>query len=173
MSSEDQILALEQAANERWLDKAILKPKATSWGFFSYGDAPAAIGGGVGTFAWFNNRTALLNFVEMVLPYSPPGPSNTDPLAVADKVGALLARVRSGDLDFAKARPKLNVVLRGYSQIEWMGTFKDLINGNDAYARRLIKQFRQSLELPVGTVPVAVARSQVKDFREFLAEYGA
>lgn len=172
MSTKDRILALEEAANERWSDDAMREPKATSWGMYSYGDAPAAIGGGMGAFTWFDSKTALLKFVVEVLPFSPPGPSNSDPLAVEAKVREVLAVVRSGDLDLERGRRKLNVVLRSYSQIDWMGTFKDLKDGNDAYARKLIKQFRRSRELAVGAAPVAIARSQVEDFKAFLAEYG-
>lgn len=172
MTDDKTIEALEAAANERWSDDDMRQPKSISWGMYSYGDAPGAIGGGVGAFTWFDNKTTLLKFVAEVLPYSPPGPGNSDPLAVAERVRAVLTQLRAGDLDLEKARRKLNGVLRAYSQIEWMGTFKDLKDGNDAYARKLIKQFRRSRELAVGAAPVAVARSQVEDFKEFLAEYG-
>jgi len=172
MTTEDNIETLVEAANARWADGTLGEPRSTSWGMYSYGDAPAAIGGGTGAFTWFNSKTALLKFIEDVLPYSPPGPGNTDPLAVADKVRAVLRNLRSGDLELDEARRRLNTVLRAHSQIEWMGTFKDLKDGNDAYARELIKQFRRSRELAVGTAPVAIARSQIEDFKEFLAEYG-
>jgi hypothetical protein len=144
----------------------------SSWGMFSYGDAPPAIGGGMGSFSWFNNRTALLNFVEEVLPFSPPGPGNSDPLAVAAEVRAVVAAARSGEIDLEKARKKLNPILKAYSQIEWMGTFRDLKDGNGAYARKVIKEYRRSSDLPVGASPIAIARSQLADFKIFLAEYG-
>lgn len=172
MSAEDEIEALVEAANARWADDALREPKSTSWGMYSYGDAPPAIGGGMGAFTWFDNRTALLKFVADVLPFSPPGPGNSDPLAVATKVNEVLASVKAGDLDLEKARRKLNVILRAYSQIEWIGTFKDLKDGNGTYARKIVKDFRRSRDLPVGAAPIAVGRSQVEDFKEFLAEYG-
>lgn len=172
MSTDYDIEATVEAANARWADVALGEPKSTSWGMYSYGDAPPAIGGGVGAFSWFDNKSALLRFIQEVLPYSPPGPGNSDPVVVADKVRAVLGQVRAGELELAKARRKLNTVLRAYSQIEWMGTFKDLKDGNDAYARKLIKEFRRSREIAVGAAPVAIARSQVEDFKEFLAEYG-
>jgi hypothetical protein len=172
MNNDHEIQALEAAANDRWSDDALREPKVSSWGMYSYGDAPPAIGGGMGAFTWFDNRTALLKFVADVLPFSPPGPGNSDPLAVATKVKEVLASVKAGDLDLEKARRKLNVILRAYSQIEWMGTFKDLKDGNSTYARKIVKNFRRSRDLPVGAAPVAVGRSQVEDFKEFLAEYG-
>jgi hypothetical protein len=172
MSNDDQILALYEAANERWGDDTLREPKATSWGMYSYGDAPAAIGGGMGAFTWFDNKTSLLKFVAEVLPFCPPGPRMSDPLAVDAKVREVLAGVRAGDIDLEKARRKLNVVLRSYSQIEWIGTFKGLKDGDGTYARKLVKEFRRSCDLPVGAAPVAITRSQVEDFKEFLAEYG-
>ena len=172
MNSDHDIQALEAAANDRWSDDALRAPKASSWGMFSYGDASPAIGGGVGAFTWFDNRTALLKFVAEVLPFSPPGPGNSDAVAVAAKVQGVLSGVKAGDLDLEKARRKLNLILRAYSQIEWMGTFKDLKDGNGTYARKIVKDFRRSRELPVGAAPIAVSRSQVEDFKEFVAEYG-
>lgn len=172
MSDDKQINALERAANDLWGNDALSTPKSTSWGMYSYGDAPAAIGGGVGAFTWFDSRSALLKFVTEALPFSPPGPHDSDPLAVADKVKSLVTQIRAGDLDLESARRKLNTVLRAYSQIEWIGTFKDLKDGNGAYAKRIIKEFRESQALPVGKAPVAVSRTQLKDFKEFLASYG-
>jgi len=69
------------------------------------------------------------------------------------------------------ARRKLNTALQAYSQIEWLGTFKDLKDGNGAYAKRIIKQFRASQALPVGKWPMAVSRSQLKVFKKFLTSY--
>jgi hypothetical protein len=65
-----------------------------------------------------------------------------DPLAVAQKVRAILALLRGSDLDLDKGR------------------------------RKPLKKFRRSRELPVGAVPIAMPRSQIEDFNEFLAMYG-
>lgn len=62
MSAEDEIGALVEAANARWADDALREPKSKSWGMYSYGDAPPAIGGGMGAFTWFDSKTALLKF---------------------------------------------------------------------------------------------------------------
>lgn len=170
--SSDQIQALVDAAISKWSEESLGEPKATSWGMFSYGDAPAGIGGGIGTFSWFNNKTAMLKFLPEVLPYAPRGPGNSDPLLVAEKVQGVLAAIKAGDLDLEKARKKLNSILRSYSQIEWMGTFKDLKNGNGTYPKKIIKEFRRVNDLTVGLMPIMILRSQVGEFREFLSVYG-
>ncbi len=172
MNNDNEIQAMEEAANARWSDDALRQPKSSSWGMYSYGDAPPAIGGGMGAFTWFDSRTALLNFVAEVLPFSPPGPGNSDPLTIAAKVQDVLSGVSTGVLHLEKALSELNVILRSYSQIEWIGTFKDLKEGNGAYARKMVQEYRQSRGLPVGAAPIAVSRSQVQDFKDFLAEYG-
>ncbi len=172
MKNDHQIQALAEAAHDRWSDDALLEPRASSWGMYSYGDAPPSIGGGMGSFTWFDNRTELLKFVAEVLPYSPPGPRNSDLLTISTKVQEVLSGVKAGNLNLENARRKLNVILRSFSQIEWMGTFKDLKDGNSTYAKKIVKDYRRSRDLSVGAAPIAVSRSQIKDFKEFLAEYG-
>ena len=38
-------------------------PPEHPWGYFHYLDGPPAAGGGVGCFAWFGSRDALLAFI--------------------------------------------------------------------------------------------------------------
>ncbi len=172
MNEIDQLDALVEAAEARWDDEALTQPKSTSWGMFAYGDAPAGIGGGVGSFIWFDNKTALFKFVAEVFPFSPPGPSSSDPLAVAASIQALLSDFKTQPTEIEKIRKKLNLILRSYSQIEWIGTYKDMKSGNGPYPKKIIQAFRRSRDLPIGTKPVAVSRSQIQDFKDFLAEYG-
>jgi hypothetical protein len=169
---EETVAALADAANERWTDQTLTDPKAKSWGFFAYGDAPAAIGGGVGAYCWFDSKAKLLQFVADVLPHSPPGPADSDPLLVADQVSEIISEVQRNNLDLEKARKRLNNVLRRYSQIEWIGTFKDLKDGKGTYARMIVKAFRRDRELTIGATPLSISRGQLADFKDFLSSYG-
>jgi len=163
---------LVDAANACWEDDSLRTPTNKSWGFYAYGDAPGGIGGGVGMFCWFDGRAPMLKFIADVLPFSPPGPSTSDPLEVASRVRQTLDQVKAGELTLVTARTRLNKVLRSYSQIEWIGTFKDLKDGASPYARRLIQEFRRQYGLPVSTRPIHITPSQMADFRLFLSEYG-
>ena len=168
----DDIEAVVNAADERWADDSLTRPTAASWGFYSYGDAPAAIGGGMGSFCWFGSRAKMLRFVVDVLPYSPPGPSDSDCTVVARQVTAIISEIESEKIDLEKARRKLNRVLRSYSQIEWIGTFKELASGQKAYSKRIIKAFRHAHDLPINSAPIEVTRAQMAEFKIFLSEFG-
>ena len=168
----ERLEQLASAAHARWSDESLAEATSTSWGFFAYGDASPAIGGGVGGFVWLSSKSAVLKFIAEVLPFSPPGPSNRDHLAVADQVASVIAQLKNSEIDLEACRKKLNRVLRSFSQIEWIGTFKDLKGGQSPYARKLILGFRRENNLKVSTKPVAVARSEISDFKEYLSMCG-
>ena len=94
-------------------------PSESSWGLFSYGDAPGGIGGGCGCFCWFDNKSKLLQFVETHLVFLNPGPVSMDPAEVAEAVRAAIERIRAGTLDMESGRVEANIQLRSFSQIEW------------------------------------------------------
>lgn len=171
-SEIERLTALADAANDRWDDEKLHKPTSTSWGFFAYGDASPAIGGGMGGFSWFSSKSAMLEFISSVLPFSPPGQSNRDPLAVAVEVEAVTKQLKSNGIDQEVARKKLNRILKSFSQIEWVGTFQDLKGGQSPYARKLIMDFRRQNDIKISTKPVEVSRSELADFKEFLDQYG-
>ncbi len=171
-SEIERLTALAEVANDRWDDEKLTKPTSTSWGFFSYGDASPAIGGGMGGFAWFSSRSAMLEFISSVLPFSPPGPSSRDHLAVAAEVGAVAKQLKSNEVEQEVARKKLNRILKSFSQIEWLGTFQDLRGGQSPYARKLITGFRRENDIKISTKPVEVSRSELADFKEYISMYG-
>jgi hypothetical protein len=59
--------------------------------------------------------------------------------------------------------PKLNPLLRTYSQITWIGT-RDLQEGVGS------QEFREFIESSEGTSPIL--RSEAAEFLDFLREYG-
>ena len=102
------------------------------FGFFSYGDAPGGIGGGIGVFQWFANEKEALDQIEQVLPFDPPGPSSISPELVASEVQKIIEkRLNSAGEDEYEMQEfisDLNKALERFSQIEWMGQFEDLIS---------------------------------------------
>ena len=103
------------------------------FGFFSYGDAPAGIGGGAGVFLWFANEKEALDHIEQVLPFDPPGPHDMSPELVASEVQKInekrLNSAGEDEYELQELISDLNKVLRQFSQIEWMGQFEELVSG--------------------------------------------
>ena len=103
------------------------------FGFFSYGDAPAGIGGGAGVFLWFANEKEALDHIEQVLPFDPPGPHDMSPELVASEVQKInekrLNSAGEDEYEMQELISDLNKVLRQFSQIEWMGQFEELVSG--------------------------------------------
>lgn len=64
----------------------------------------------------------------------------------------------------------LNPMLKGYLQIEWIGTLDDLSHGNTPYARTLRRTFRGE-ETKDAAKPITP--KEQKDFLAFLTTYGA
>lgn len=119
-------------------------PSESSWGLFSYGDAPGGIGGGCGCFCWFDNKSKLLQFVETHLVFLNPGPVSMDPAEVAEAVRAAIERIRAGTLDMESGRVEANIQLRSFSQIEWWGKFSELLHEDTEFAVLVRQWFRGS-----------------------------
>ncbi|WP_348826915.1 hypothetical protein [Halomonas sp. RT37] len=171
----DEINRLVSSADEAWAQVTDAVPIDENWGMFSYGDAPAALGGGFGAFAWFEDRASMLKFIEEVLPFSPRGPDNRDPLPIMDAVSAVIKDIRNDSLSLEQGREKLNKELEGCSQIEWWGTFRELRGGISPYSRKLINKFRQHLTddeniNEISTGPIS--DNELAEFKDYLMTYG-
>ena len=166
--NKDHYAALAAIADDRWNDEELTKPKSKSWGFYAYGDAPAAIGGGIGSYVWFKSKSAMLIFIEEVLPFSPPGPSTSDCDEVAKLVADTCQKLRKSEIKFEDGQRILNKVLKSYSQFEWMGAFQDFKSGKTTYARKIILDFRRQNNLKISTKPISVDRSELYQFKDYL-----
>lgn len=144
-------------------------PVPRSWLFFSYGDASPAIGGGVGAFHWFKTRRGMLDYVSNWLAFENPGPSSSDPEKVLVRVKKVLAGSK-GSAALESTRKKLNKALKGYSQIQWWGTFSQLCSGNETFPSQVRGAFFRSDESLPKAAPVPTV--QRKEFISFLSEYG-
>jgi hypothetical protein len=85
--------ALTEQCNDAMSESNSRNPLEFPWGLFSWGDAPPAIGGGVGAFQWFPQLDELLAFVTDL---SPAGFATFDEkggvAGVANKLAANCAR---------------------------------------------------------------------------------
>jgi hypothetical protein len=159
-------------AKALWQSAQTEPDEVNIWGFYSYGDAPPAIGGGVGSFAWFETRNELLQFIRDVLPYSPPGSSGADWNNVETDVHQIIAQAVEGKIDDRRAVEALNDALKTFSQIEWLGTFDDLIRSSHPFAERIRLEFWELEEEDNKADRQTISDDEIAAFRQFLAEYG-
>ena len=156
---------MEERADEELQAATERVPEPKSWGFFSYGDAPAAIGGGIGGFAWFPNRTAMHEHIARSMPFAPPAPVSIDPATVADEVETIIQKHEQGEFSSDQTLAELNCVLRRFSQIEWWGQFSELLNGNSEFAKKLRQWHREEGDQPISS-------EEMLRFREEIGQYG-
>jgi hypothetical protein len=168
--SDQDIDKLVEQAEQNWQGITHGNPNGKKWGFFSYGDAPPAMGGGVGGFLWFDDRDAMLDFIMTTLPYSPPGQWGIDFLSVASETAAIVEDMKKEVLGDTVGIEQLNKVLRTFSQIEWMGTVDALLNGNHDYANRVRTAFREENDNTSSGSPVDAQERD--EFFEYIEMWG-
>jgi hypothetical protein len=156
------------SATEKAMD---VTPERSSWGLFSYTDAPMA--GYTGVFCWFKAQADLLDYVKRHLTFVAPGRSDIDPGRVVRDTQNLIDAMGSEPvLDvFEAQRLELNKILRTFSQVEWWGTFGDLLQGNHPYAKQVREWFRDDDdEDAVAARPID--DDEIDDFRDAIEQYG-
>ncbi len=158
-------------AGSNWQKTQQGGPGNKSWGCFTYGDAPPAIGGGIGTFIWFSSRNEMLNFISETLPYEPPGPTGTDLDPVISETQSIVESMKNNMVDDLNGITALNNVLKGFSQIEWMGEFQELLTAAVPYLRQVRSAFRGNDDNTT-TCDTPIQPEQEADFRSFLNEWG-
>ena len=168
--SDQDIDKLVEQAEQNWQGITHGNPNGKKWGFFSYGDASPAIGGGVGSFAWFDDRDTMLDFIPTTLPYCPPGQWGADFRLVGTETAAIVEDMKKGVLSDTAGIEQLNKVLRTFSQIEWMGTVDELLNGNHDYANRVRTEFREDNDDPRAGAPIDA--NEQHEFLEYINEWG-
>lgn len=146
-------------------------PGPATWGFFAYGDAPAAMGGGVGVFTWFPSKKAMFEFVSRHIAFFPPGPSEADHDAVAAEAARIVDQVVKGKLSMDAGMARLNVALRRFSQFRWWGQFKDLAKGDGDFERKIRAWARERWgEDETDSSPIRAR--EMAEFKDALTQYG-
>jgi hypothetical protein len=171
MTDEDDLDERIERAEASWQEVSSgAPPDDCQWGFFSYGDAPPAIGGGIGMFTWFPDRNSMLEFIEHTLPYNPPGQSDLDPDEIAENTAAVVEKLRLGKISDLDGIKELNEVLVTCSQLEWIGTVNDLLTGNHPYAVHVREAFRE--DDGEEAEDKHISEDEKEDFFEFLESWG-
>lgn len=160
-------------ALHRWQEQTQGAPKDMCWGFYSYSDASAGIGGGAGMFIWFSTKNEMMNFIATTLPYDPPGPAAADWGTVASKTKSIAEAMKDGTLDTNSGLSQLNEALKNFSQFEWMGTPEELFAGEHKYAAKVRAAFRGFCVDEDPQCNSGPILPEEKDaFCDFLDEYG-
>lgn len=146
-----------------------MKPRPASWGVFCYGDASPAIGGGLGGFFWFKTRLTMLRFIGQHLAYIDSGIEDFDYALAQKRVETILAQHGRKNDDVEKIRRGINRILKGHTQIAWMGHFEALLSGNSAFARE-IRAFYWRESDQKGTAPIN--GRNMSPFISAINEYG-
>lgn len=150
-----------------------LDPSPDSWGLFAYSDAPPNVcGSGLGSFQWFNTKADMICFVRDFMAWWNPAPSSMEPEEIAQRVQAIIAD--AGDQpDVAELRHQLNDFMRNMWHIESWGQFKEFLASNDEFPKKVRQSFLEDLdESECSTAQGMVPESQLKEFAEYLREYG-
>lgn len=116
--------ALPSGINKEW------------WGFLYYGDASPAIGGGIFGFSWFPDKGRLLDYLANHLTFLHPGPSRLDPGRVRREAQTHVATYLAGSTSESEFMNNLNHSLRGFTQVEWMGSLEELLSGDSGFGLR-------------------------------------
>jgi hypothetical protein len=171
--TKDNLQEKIEIANSLWETAVSVPEKVNWWGFYAYGDAPGAIGGGFGSFIWFDQRSDMLEFIAQVLPYSPPGRSDLDWGNVAQETAAIVEQMSTQEIDDQAAVSQLNSALASFSQFEWIGTFADLLAGQHQYAKSVREEYWSMQEDSEENSSKPINDEVIGDFKDFLSEWGA
>ena len=182
----------EQQADDQWARATSYPAKPASWGFFSYLDiAPGLCGAGMGGFTWLDSAEELFDFLVRVVPAS----TRMQPEKKQAATSAIQVAIDSqGPIDaFAldTIRETANEQLANHLQINWIGSYQDLLHGDDRYALFVRARFHEVRD-EYGEEEAAEAESverdsaldllkakgqpisseQEQEFGDFLAEFG-
>ena len=139
-----------------------------AWGMFSWGDAPPAIGGGIGAFQWFDTRESLLCFIaESAVLMWKDFESQDDYENLRDSLRSAVQQTSEND----KVLEKVNCMTRGLFQVEWIGQFHELATSQDDFPKKVRAHFYDNRNDQVDA-PESIEDKELTSFAEALEEYG-
>ena len=121
-------------------------------------------------FIWFPNRNEMLDFIATTLPYSQSGRSDQDWGPVASRTAAIVEEMKLSTTEDLVGVERLNEVLKTFSQIQWTGTFSELLTAEHSYANEVRAAFRHDGEEKTSGIPIQPGEEEA--FREFLETWG-
>ncbi|MCS6885209.1 MAG: hypothetical protein RMM17_12335 [Acidobacteriota bacterium] len=107
------------------------RPKQGDWGFYAYDDSSA--GYRTGAFMWFESKPELLLYLGT---YEALFAGETDPIVVRT-AELLVEKFASGSVSKEEFLKDYNLLMSGISQVRWLGSFDQLISGDEEFAVHL------------------------------------
>lgn len=137
-------------------------PRENEFGFFHYGDRAASQGGGTAVFMWFPTENERQEFlVSCLLPMH----SSCDSEGEYESKRALLTKALS-EPPLDQVPVSYNVAMKGIAQVEWIGTFSDLLESGSAFAQKMRSDFREEQGV-TGEPSIPITEEEIEDFIEF------
>jgi hypothetical protein len=163
--------ALTEQCNHAMSESNSRNPLEFPWGLFSWGDAPPAIGGGVGAFQWFPQLDELLAFVTDL---SPAAFATFDVEEEWLELQTSLRQIAEGfDANAEVAIQAFNAELTSLLQIDWIGNLEGLMAGNEEFPAMVRSRFRGDWDdTPSQASLRPIQPEEQESFLAFLSEYG-
>ena len=182
----------EQQADDEWARAASSPAKSTSWGFYSYLDiAPGLCGAGMGGFTWLDSAEELFDIFIRVLPASTRMALDKKQAASSYMQTVIRSQHQLDAFALDAVREAANSCLVNHLQINWLGSYHDLLHGDDRYALFIRARFHEArnedaeedapeAESVERDSPLDLLRAKGQpvtkaledDFANFLAEWG-
>lgn len=161
-----------ERAQQQLEDSACRDPRQFPWGLYVRDDGPPFCGGGAAVFQWFPDRDSALSHLcdaAPLLHWAPESPQELD--AFRQRLRAIAARQQR---EPEAALAAFNATLRHLCQLEWIGTYHELLAADTAFAQRLRGAFRSGLAMAAAQVATTpIQDSEQQRFVEFLAGCGS
>jgi hypothetical protein len=161
------------------VEESLVNPQSLgqdAWGTFSWSDAHPAIGGGIGAFQWFRDRAALMEFLSVhAITYWKDFDNENEHKLFCQSLNEIISRAANGQSELID---EYNKLIKGYFQLEWFGTFDELINSNAHFPKKVRSYFYETFSSVAETRnpeienTEAIPLSLVKEFSESIEQYG-
>lgn len=156
----------EEIAISSYVNPTLIHENA--WGMFSWGDAPPAIGGGIGAFQWFPSKEKLFAYISdhAVLMWK-----DFEEQEEYEKLCELLRQAIGKLEEDREDLDRINQNIRGLFQVEWIGSFRELTSSSNHFPLKVREYFYELEEVQASLAP-PIEQTDLAKFSESLEEYG-
>jgi hypothetical protein len=134
------VIDLGEQAQSVLMASAENNPTSHGFGFFTYGDAPGGIGGGVGAFQWFASAKERDDYIIHLSPYIYDSvDSEAEYQELTNFFSELASTYGASSAEFQQA---YNTRLRGNIQSCWTGSFQELCQSSNSFCQDVRAWFR-------------------------------